>query len=371
MQVPQLIRPMVAFVGAPVDVDYLLAPTPFTPSIALTPPVEVTADHCSPFYRAQNELLSPLPSTCDTPSHAGPKASDSEVTSISSSEAMSEDEGTNEFDEGDPPLYTLQHILSLPATPLPAGLRYARPPACVTPHNSMILDGRGIQTDLTPLLATLLALGDDEGRDLHEPVKVDWSASSISSDSEYGTADDGDLANDMDVDSPLPETPSTPFSAKERLSKFTRSPGLSPSPGRVAFAKGLFGMASPEVAPLLLQPVSATDMNQSTSVRKLSPAIKLADPSTPTPTAPLKLNKRLPSRPVGRLSLKLAALPTRDLPPTPKVVGKENDDVVERGRTKARRARQAPKPDSTYLDWSTLSFRALTVFFCFCFCVCV
>lgn len=360
MEVPQLIRPDVAFAGSPVDVAYLLAPTPFTPSIALTPPVKVTADQHSPFLRAQNELLSSSPSTCDTPSHAVSKAVDAEGTSISSSEAMSEDEGTNEFDEGDPTLYSLQHILSLPATPLPAGLRYVRPLACATPHNSMILDGRGVQTDLTPLLATLLALGDDEGRDLHEPVKIDWSTSSMSSDSEYGTADDEDLVNDMDLDSPFPETPSTPFSALERLSKFTRSPGLSPSPGRVAFSKDGFGMTSQEVVHSLLQPVSATDMNMSTSVRKFLPAIKLADPSTPTPTAPLKLNKRLPSRPVGRLSLKLAALPTRDLPPTPKVVGKENDDVVERGRTKARRARQTPKAGGRSPRWSTLLVKALT-----------
>lgn len=206
------------------------------------------------------------------------------------------------------------------ASPLPAGLRSAETPLMSTPRDATLDQRNDLRTGLTPLLASLLALGEEEGRDLLEPVLLDWASdddlteescftlgsSSGSRHDSSGRTEDGEGSSSSSL-----MTPATPLSPRERLGKFTRSPGLSPSPGRVEFARATFhGLStfSNVAIPHLASPSSTISTNES-------------------PTPPLRGSKVLAPQPLLGRPSRSSSLPfkTYTSPPSPlPAVGKEN-----------------------------------------------
>ena len=257
------------------------APAP-TPWISVTPPAHIALSG-SRFAAAQDELLRP--------------GGDGQAT-----------------DSGCPPspaVSSAQPSDELPASPLPVGLRYVKTPLMSTPRDDTSVDSGTLQTDLTPLLASLLALGEDEGRGLLEPVLLDWASDYDSTEGSCFTlASESDCESSRTAPADLsPRTPATPLSPRERLGKFTRSSGLSPSPGRVEFARATF--------------CDLSDGNVPTA-HLSSPSSTVSTLDSPTP--PLRVKKSLPAKLLLGRPSRSSSLPPKMLPSSPalSVGGKEN-----------------------------------------------
>lgn len=312
------------------------------PSISVTPPIEIALAG-SRFVAAQAELLSSA-RLADIAPFLADRADDTDDSMSSSSRYSFSEAGDCTLQPDDTSL-----VKPFPATPLPAGLRYARlsQPFSSTPRNSLVDGDAELRTDLTPLLASLLALGEDEGRDLLEPVILDWSSTSSTSSEDDGASDYDEEGNTMDVDS-SPLTPGTPMSHRERLAKFTRSPGLSPSPGRADFARSLLCIPSfaddVDLARLASFGHPHTDVYPSSVARRFPVGSPTA---CDTPTPPLRIVKRLaPAKALAGkpvLPTIFAAPPNKALPA---LAGKENftPERADRGRGVGRAGADGRRP---------------------------
>lgn len=218
------------------------------------------------------------------------------------------------------------------ASPLPTSRRYIGSFAMSTPRDATPIEPEDLRAGLTPLLASLLALGEDEGRDLLDPVLLDWASDDDVTEESCFTLASSDSESDREgsrttatVDS-SPLTPATPLSARDRLGKFTRSPGLSPSPGRVEFARATF--------------CNISVGNVVTVQHLASPSASSTASTFDSPTPPLRVNKLKPAKLLLGRPSRSSSLPGKMLPAPPSpfsVGGKENAGISAKCDSPANR----------------------------------